>query len=258
MPQNPTLPATGAETGQLVHGGFAPTPMGAPAGTVPGNPPAYGPATTLPATGSTPPGAAPTWGGLSTTPGAGVTSIGGAPISTANTNNSFAGDFTQTYGQGVGTVLANTLAGLGTSASNAVSATNAEIEANAARAQANMTASQAAHGVSSDSSTAALATGDFNSQVNQNIASTDAQMQLNEQNTLIQSLFQEGQAHGGDTSWMQTLGAVLSGIGSGNIGAAITGGTNANDGIATVPSSGSSSSSGGMSPTTIASLAAAG
>jgi hypothetical protein len=108
-------------------------------------------------------------------------------------------------------VLANTLAGLGTSTSNAVSATNSEIEANAARSQANMTASQAAHGVSSDSSTAALATGDFNSQVNQTIASTDAQMQLNEQNTLIQSLFQEGQAHGGDTSWMQTLGSVLSG-----------------------------------------------
>jgi hypothetical protein len=217
MATAPTIPMGHANmrtTGGGLPGGVADAPGSPITNTLPQNP-ASGQPTQNP------------WQGLSTTPGAGVTSIGGAPISTANTDNSFAGDFTQTYGQGTGQVLANTLAGLGTSTSNAVSATNAEIEAAAGRQYANMQATQAAHGVSSDSSSAALAAGDFNSQVNQTIASTDANMQLAEENTLINSLFKEGTAHGGDSSFMGSLGNVFgSGI-IGSVGSAVSQGISA-------------------------------
>lgn len=139
-------------------------------------------------------------------------------LSTVDGSNTLVGDFSDTYGKGTGTALATILAGLGTSTDSAVTATNNQILQAAGLQQANMTATQAAHGVSSDSSTAALATGDFNAQVNTALQSTDANMELSEYNTLISSLQQEGTAHGGDSSWTDSLGSIL-GLGGSAAGA---------------------------------------
>ena len=156
-----------------------------------------------------------------TLPGATGPSTGvSTGLSTVNADHTVAGDFTATYGQGTGTALINTLAGLGTSTSNAVQATNQSILDAAGRQQANLQATNAAHGLSTDSSASALSLGDFNSQVTQQIASTDANMELQEENTLIQSLFKEGQAHGGDSSFMGSLGNFFEGGGLDLLGAA--------------------------------------
>src|SRR5258708_5227541 len=121
-------------------------------------------------------------------PGAPPTATGiSAGLSTYNGDHTVAGDFTATYGQGTGTALINTLAGLGTATDKAVSATNEQILQSAGRQQANLQATNAAHGLSTDSSASALSLGDFNSQVTQTLATTDSQMELQEENTLIDS-----------------------------------------------------------------------
>jgi sulfur carrier protein ThiS len=135
-------------------------------------------------------------------------------LSTTGGDYTFVGDFQDTYGKGTGTALADTLAGLGTATSGAVTATNQSILDAATRQQANLQATDAAHGVSPDSSSYALGMGDFASQVNQTIASTDAGIQLSEENTLISALQNEGSAHGHDSSFMDSLGDFLNLTGS--------------------------------------------
>ena len=116
----------------------------------------------------------------------------GSGLSTVGGDDTVLGDFQATYGQGTGTALEGVLAGLGTATSGAVTATNQGIIDSAQKQYANLQATQAAQGVSADSSTAALAAGDFNAQVNQGIASTDAGIELSEENALINSLQNEG------------------------------------------------------------------
>jgi hypothetical protein len=135
------------------------------------------------------------------------------PISTYNGNNTVAGDFTASYGQGTGQTLINTLSTLGTGTNQAVQATNQGILNSAGIQKANVYASDAAAGLSKDSSAVALGIGDFDAQVNSTIASTDAQMELSQEDLLINSLFQEGANHGGDSSFMGSLGSVLGGAG---------------------------------------------
>jgi len=148
----------------------------------------------------------------STSIGAPTTGIS-AGLSTADGSKTLTGDFKDTYGSGTGTALAGVLGGLGSATDNAVKATNDQILAAADRQKSNMQATNAAHGISTDSSASALGIGDFNAQVNQTLATVDSQMELQEENTLINALQNEGAAHGADSSFWDSFGDVISTVG---------------------------------------------
>lgn len=141
----------------------------------------------------------------------------GAGVIDPNASTSKAGDHTvtgdlqQTYGRGTGTAISNVLGGLGTSTSTALQTMDTAAIDAAQRQQGNMQAQLAAQGVNPNSSTAALMTSDFNAQVNNALSSQAAQIGLNEEGTLLNTLLGTGQAHGGDTSFGKTLTNVLSG-----------------------------------------------
>jgi hypothetical protein len=116
------------------------------------------------------------------------------------------------------------LQNLGTATDSAVQATIANTNLEAGEQAANITSGEAASGVTANSSTAALAQGDFYSGVNSNLQSTVANMELGEENTLLGALTNEGSAHGSDSSFLGTLGDVL---GGGIVGDAISSGANA-------------------------------
>ena len=175
--------------------------------------------------GSTGPGASTygqPFGGLPTTlpssPTSGMPSISSG-LSTQDGSNTLVGDFSDTYGKGTGTALAGILANLGTSTNSAVQATNANVLNAANNQYANILGQEAATGISPDSSSHALTAGDFNAQVNSNLASVDANMETQGLNTLISALQGEGSAHGPDGSALDTLGNVL-GLAGGAAGAA--------------------------------------
>jgi hypothetical protein len=124
------------------------------------------------------------------------------------------GDFEATYGKGTGDAITDVLKNLGTSTDSAVAATNANVNLEAGKQAANITSGEAASGVTANSSTAALAQGDFYAGVNSQLQSTDANMELNEENTLLSTLTGEGEAHGSDVSTMSMFGEGLSAAGS--------------------------------------------
>lgn len=206
----PINPVTAKNVGG--GGGAVPSPNPAP-------PPI--PSTAVPATGTSNP-TIPFGGAPQVPVGSPSQPVLGQPNGTAGTGIStglstnygdytLAGDFAQTYGKGTGTALEGVLANLGTSTDNAVEATNNATLQAAQKQAANITSGEAAAGVSADSSTAALAQGDFASTVNSNLSSQDAQMELGEENTLISALQTEGGAHGSDTSGWDTFANVLTG-----------------------------------------------
>ena len=135
-------------------------------------------------------------------------------LSTTDGSNTVVGDFSDVYGKASGTALVNQLAGLGGATNTAVQATNAQILQQAGIQEANMKAGQAAAGISPDSSSSALMEGDFESQVNTNMMATDANMELQGQQTLISALENEGQQHGPDLSAWDTFGDVMGAVGS--------------------------------------------
>jgi hypothetical protein len=124
------------------------------------------------------------------------------------------GDFEATYGKGTGDAITDVLKNLGTSTDSAVAATNANVNLEAGKQAANITSGEAASGVTANSSTAALAQGDFYAGVNSQLQSTDANMELNEENTLLSTLTGEGEQHGSDVSTMSMVGEGLSAAGS--------------------------------------------
>lgn len=195
----PVNPVTAKSAGG--GGGAVATPQ-------PGGPPI--PSTAIPATGTSNPTVP--FGGAPTTLGSGIGTGISTGLSTDYGDYTLAGDFSQTYGKGTGTALEGVLANLGTSTDGAVSATNAAALQTAGIQGANISSGEAAAGVSADSSTAALAQGDFASQVNTQLQATDSQMELGEENTLISSLQNEGSAHGGDSTGWDTFSDVLSAI----------------------------------------------
>src|ERR1700744_1376120 len=165
--------------------------------------------------GSTGPGASTygqPFGGLPTTlpssPTSGMPSISSG-LSTQDGSNTLVGDFSDTYGKGTGTALAGILANLGTSTNSAVQATNQNVLQAANDQYANILGQEAATGISPDSSSHALAAGDFNAKVNSNLASIDAQMEESGLNTISSTLQDEGKAHGTDGS---TFDSILNGI----------------------------------------------
>ncbi len=192
--------------------GGAATPAAIPMGATSGQPPiAAGQANPF-----MPAGAAPVAGAVP----AGTQSVNpGAVAQTNNINwndgsNTVTGDFKDTYGAGTGTAITDVLKNLGTSTDSAVAATNANVNLEASKQAANITSGEAASGVTANSSTAALAQGDFYAGVNSQLQSTDANMELNEENTLLSTLTGEGEAHGSDTSTLDSVVSGLEGVGS--------------------------------------------
>jgi hypothetical protein len=121
------------------------------------------------------------------------------------------GDFDATYGQGTGNAITDVLANLGTSNDSAVQALINNTNLEAGKQYANIQATQAAGGITPDSSTAALASGDFYSSVNSSLQSQVAGMEQNQENTLLNTLMTEGSAHGPDESTFQSIAGDLSG-----------------------------------------------
>ena len=136
-------------------------------------------------------------------------------------SNSLAGDFEATYGQGTGTAITDLLQNMGTVDSSAIQATIANTDLAAGKQYANIQSGEAASGVTANSSTASLAAGDFYSGVNSQLQQTIGSEEESEQSQLLQSLTQEGEAHGGDESGIDSL---MNGItDAGEIGGSVFG-----------------------------------
>lgn len=194
----------------LTTGGTAPAaiPMGATPGqtaTAQAQANPFAPAGAAPVASAVPAGAA-----QNANPGAVAQTNG---INWNDGSNTVTGDFKDTYGAGTGTAITDVLKNLGTSTDSAVAATNANVNLEAGKQAANITSGEAASGVTANSSTAALAQGDFYAGVNSQLQSTDANMELNEENTLLGALTGEGEAHGSDVSTMSMIGEGLSAAG---------------------------------------------
>lgn len=149
---------------------------------------------------------------------AGVPASGAAPLT-------LGGDLNATYGAGTGAAIGDVLGSLGTVNDQAVQATIANTDLAAGKQYANIQANEAASGVTANSSTAALAAGDFYSGVDASLNQTIGNMEVNEEDTLLSTLMQVGTDHGPDES---TFDSVLGGIGdafniAGDIGSAATG-----------------------------------
>jgi hypothetical protein len=205
----PAIPTMNSSTNPATNNPFAaPTAAAINPGTVPGVAPVAGSATSPTTTASSP----------SLIQSNGINS--GASQGT-DASNSLAGDFEATYGQGTGTAITDLLNNMGTTDSAAIQATIANTDYAAGQQYSNIQAGEAASGQTANSSTAALAGAQFytgvNSQLQQTIGSEEEAEQTQELNTLLQ----EGTAHGGDPS---TLDNIMEGIGdAGTIGAAIFG-----------------------------------
>jgi hypothetical protein len=130
-------------------------------------------------------------------------------------SNTVTGDFKDTYGAGTGTAITDVLKNLGTSTDSAVQATIANTNLEAGKQAANITSGEAASGITANSSTAALAQGDFYSGVNSQLQSTVANMELGEENTLLSTLTGEGEQHGPDESGFDSAMSAISGIAPG-------------------------------------------
>ena len=205
-------PLQGAGTNPLSSGGGAATPA-IPMGATPGQTPiAAGQANPFMPAGAVPVASAvPAGTTQNVNPGAVAQTN---DINWNGGSNTVTGDFQATYGQGTGTAITDVLENLGTSTDSAVAATNANVNLEAGKQAANITSGEAASGVTANSSTAAIAQGDFYAGVNSQLQSTDANMELNEENTLLSALTGEGEAHGSDVSTMSEVGEGLSAAGS--------------------------------------------
>lgn len=149
-------------------------------------------------------------GGLATTGGTGTTS--GVNLGTGQITGgdyTMLGDFQQTFGKGTGSVIAQDIASLGTSTSQALQTMDTAAIQAAQQQYGNMQANLAAQGVSPNSSTAALASADFSSQLTGQLASQAAGLGLSEEQLQLSALMTEGAAHGGDKSAWDTISSFL-------------------------------------------------
>lgn len=142
-----------------------------------------------------------------TIPGSGAVQNNG--INWNDGSNTVVGDLKDTYGAGTGTAIGKTLQGLGTSTDSAVQATIANTQLAADKQFGNIQSQEAAAGITPNSSTAALAAGDFYTGVNSQLQQTISGMELGEEDTLLQTLLGTGKDHGADES---TFDAVLNGF----------------------------------------------
>lgn len=126
-------------------------------------------------------------------------------VNWTNGSNSIIGDFSDTYGKGSGEAITSVLQNMGTTTDSAIQATinNTNLAAN--QQYGNIQATEAAGGVTPNSSTAALAEGDFYSNVNSQLQQTIGGEEMGEENTLLSTLVNEGSAHGGDPSTWDSM-----------------------------------------------------
>lgn len=179
--------------------------------------------------GTTGPTVAPTSGPAFTNPFASPTSaVPGTPtvpltpgngINWNDGSHTVTGDFKDTYGAGTGTAITDVLKNLGTSTDAAVQATEAETNREAGIQLGNIQASNAASGITPNSSAEQLAETNFEGNVNTSLQSTIANLENTQESELLSTLVNEGQAHGGDTSgwdsFLQSLPLIGSAIGTG-------------------------------------------
>jgi hypothetical protein len=229
--------------------GFGTLPQKGNSGAIPVAPGGGTINTTAPVTGAVPvtgspvaatqanPYAAPTSTVAPTSGVAPVATSGAIPVTgtspTAQTNginwtdgsNTVTGDFKDTYGAGTGTAISNVLSNLGTSTDSAVQALINNTNLAATKQYGNIKASEAAGGVTPNSSTAALAAGDFYSSVNAQLQQSISGMELDEENTLLSTLTNEGQQHGPDESGFDSFMNIVGDVGSvvGSVASAVTG-----------------------------------
>jgi hypothetical protein len=222
-----TIPGATSPTG----GSATTVNTAAPVSAVPGianptapvqNNPFAAPVATAPATATTASASVP--GGVTANSPSTVQASGlGNPTQSQGTtsSDSLLGDFQDTYGQGTGTAITNLLSSMGTVDSNAIQATIANTDLAAGKQYANIQSGEAASGVTANSSTAALAAGDFYSGVNAQLQQTIGSEEESEQSQVLNTLVNEGTAHGTDAS---TLDSIMNGLtDAGEIGGAIFG-----------------------------------
>ena len=168
---------------------------------------------------ASPQGAVPSTAPILTPSGASPTQVGMPSTIQGNSdpnfyngpsNDTVAGGLNQTYGAGLGTGIADILNNMGTVNDSAIQATIANTNLAAGQQYGNIQAQEAAGGVSPNSSTAALAAGDFYGNINSNLQQTIGQMELNQENTALNTLQTAGGQHGPNES---TFDKVMSDIG---------------------------------------------
>lgn len=165
-----------------------------------------------PVTASTPTSGYPTLTPGGVVPGS---TVQGNNINWTDQDFSVTGDLKDTYGAGTGTAISQVLQGMGTKNDAAIQALINQTNLAAGKQYGNIQAQQAAAGLTPNSSAAALAAGDFYGDVNTSLQSTIANMENQQQNTLLQTLLGTGAAHGPDVSTFQSIMSMLPGISSG-------------------------------------------
>src|SRR5271165_6953676 len=131
-------------------------------------------------------------------------------VNWVNGSNTVIGDFSDTYGAGTGQAITSVLQNMGTTNDSAIQALIAQTNTAANQQYGNIQAQEAAGGVTPNSSTAALASSNFYNQVNEGLQTNIGTMEQNQENTLLSTLVNEGAAHGGDPSLMDSI---MGGIG---------------------------------------------
>src|SRR5271168_3342851 len=152
---------------------------------------------------------APTDSGVLSPTGTALSAAGSVPTSNTsgvqtngvnwvNGSNTVIGDFSDTYGAGTGQAITSVLQNMGTTNDSAIQALIAQTDTAANQQYGNIQAQEAAGGVTPNSSTAALASSNFYNQVNEGLQTNIGSMEQSQENTLLQTLVNEGTAHGGD------------------------------------------------------------
>lgn len=211
--------ALGNRAGTATNTGAVPVSTGqTPTQTVQNNP--YAAPQAVASTGSVPT-TGPVDGGVSTQnftgPNMPTTNTSGVQtngVNWVNGSNTVIGDFSDTYGAGTGQAITSVLQNMGTTNDSAIQALIAQTNTAANQQYGNIQAQEAAGGVTPNSSTAALASSNFYNQVNQGLQTNIGQMETSQENTLLNALTQEGAAHGGDSSTMNSIMGALGSVGS--------------------------------------------
>lgn len=180
----------------------------APVSNIPGSMPVASPTQITQANPMAPVGATPTVNGL---PPGSVQTNG---VNWVDGSNTVIGDMNDTYGKGTAGAISSVLQNLGTTNDAAIQATINNTNLEASKQYANIQATQAASGITPDSSSASLAAGDFYSSVNSSLQSTIGNMEQTQENTLLQTLLSTGEAHGPDESTFQHIMDAIPGLSS--------------------------------------------
>lgn len=130
-------------------------------------------------------------------------------VFSGSSGSTLAGGLNNAFGAGIGTSIADVLSTMGGSTDQAVQATISNTDLAAQQQMGNIQSQEAAGGVTPNSSTAALAESNFYNQVNSGLQSTVSGMELNEEDTMLNTLMSAGSQHGASPS---LLSSVTSGI----------------------------------------------